>query len=107
VWLLTQNKYASYAVPVRQYRILLSRFLHCCRHQQPACDLLILRATNPRIRDFHPLEKIHLLKALFNQKYLYFCNFSLALQQERTAHAGRTQAFDSMVGSVLRMTVLW
>ena len=90
VWLLTQNKYASYAVPVRQYRILQSRFLHCCRHQQPACDLLILRATNPRIRDFHPLEKIHLLKALFNQKYLYFCNFSLALQQVRTAHAGRT-----------------
>lgn len=92
VWLLTQNKYASYAVPVRQYRILQSRFLHCCRHQQPACDLLILRATNPRIRDFHPLEKIHLLKALFNQKYLYFCNFSLALQQVRTAHAGRTSS---------------
>jgi hypothetical protein len=27
---------------------------------------------------------------LFNQKYLYFCIFSLALQQVRTAHAGRT-----------------
>jgi len=47
--------------------------------------------TTPRVRDFHPLEKLHLLKALFNQKYLYFCNFSLALQQVRTAHAGRTQ----------------
>ena len=46
--------------------------------------------TTPRVRDFHPLEKLHLLKALFNQKYLYFCNFSLALQQVRTAHAGRT-----------------
>ena len=108
VWLLTQNKYASYAVPVRQYRILQSDLrsgqslrnvprtflrslpLQCIPRGIPPCDLLILRATNPRIRDFHPLEKIHLLKALFNQKYLYFCNFSLALQQVRTAHAGRT-----------------
>ena len=42
MWLLTQDNYASYTVSVRQYRILQSRFLHCCRHQQPACDLLML-----------------------------------------------------------------
>ena len=60
---------------VRQYRILQSDLrsgqslrnvprtflrslpLHCCRHPQPACDLLILRATHPGIRDFHPLKK--------------------------------------------------
>src|SRR5690554_4061481 len=47
MWLLTQDRYASYTVPVRQYRILQSHFLHCCRHQQPACDLLML-PTQPR-----------------------------------------------------------
>ena len=41
--------YASYVLPVRQYRILQSRFpvcmaqsgrLHCLSHLKPACDLL-------------------------------------------------------------------
>jgi len=40
------------------------------------------------------------LKALFNQKYLYFCNFSLALQQVRTAHAGRTHALSATLSGV-------
>ena len=48
--------------------------------------------TTPCVRDFHPLEKKHLLKALFNQNYLYFWNFSVALQQVRAAHAGRTSS---------------
>jgi hypothetical protein len=58
--------------------------------------------TTPRVRDFHPLEKLHLLKALFNQKYLYFCNFLLALQQVRTAHAGRTQHLPKRRGFVFQ-----
>jgi hypothetical protein len=40
------------------------------------------------------------LKALFNQKYLYFCNFSLALQQVRTAHAGRTHALSATLSGM-------
>ena len=62
--MLTPNRYASYTVPVRQYRILQSRFLHCCRHQQPACDLLMLRAQlvplsngNPAHKGFSPSGK--------------------------------------------------
>jgi hypothetical protein len=37
---------------------------------------------------------------LFNQKYLYFCIFSLALQQVRTAHAGRTHALSATLSGV-------
>ena len=64
VWLLTQNKYASYAVPVRQYRILQSRFLQCIPHGKPPCDLLMLRAQlvplsngNPAHKGFSPSGK--------------------------------------------------
>ncbi len=51
--------YASYAVSVRQYRILQSRFLHCLSHPKPACDLLMFRVVNPHVRDLHPLENEH------------------------------------------------
>ena len=37
------NKYASYTVSVRQYRILQSRFLQCILPSKPPCDLLMLR----------------------------------------------------------------
>ena len=41
--------YASYVLPVRRYRTLQSRFLHCTGHPKPACDLLhfgsLLRVT--------------------------------------------------------------
>ena len=105
--LLTQNRYASYTVSVRQYRILQSRFLQCMPHDKPPCDLLILRATNPRIRDFHPLEKLHLPKALFNQNYLYLWIFSIAFQQVRAAHAGRTHCIRAIAGEVVnRRSVL-
>jgi len=33
---------ASYAVPVRQYRLLQSRLLQCMGHPKPPCDLLML-----------------------------------------------------------------
>ena len=35
---------------------LQSRFLHSLPHGKRACDLLMLRITNPRTRVFHPLE---------------------------------------------------
>ena len=57
VCLLTPNRYASYTVPVRQYRSLQSRFLHCCRHQQPACDLLMLSRYIGTHKGFAPSGK--------------------------------------------------
>ncbi|PKP21196.1 MAG: hypothetical protein CVU05_07300 [Bacteroidetes bacterium HGW-Bacteroidetes-21] len=38
------DKYASYAVSVRQYRTLQSRCLQCLSHDKPPCDLLMLSA---------------------------------------------------------------
>jgi hypothetical protein len=32
--------YASYVLPIRRYRTLQFRFLHCMGHPKPACDLL-------------------------------------------------------------------
>jgi hypothetical protein len=32
--------YASYVLPVRQYRILQARFLQCLGYPKPPCDLL-------------------------------------------------------------------
>ncbi len=60
----------QYAVSVRQYRSLQSRFLHCLDHSKPACNLLT-GFTNSPVRDLHPLE------------YWY-----LSIP---CAHAGRTQ----------------
>ena len=64
MWLLTPNRYASYTVPVRQYRILQSRFLQCIPRGKPPCDLLMLRAQlvplsngNPAHKGFSPSGK--------------------------------------------------
>ena len=40
VCLLTLPIWPPYAVPVRRYRILQSRFLQCIPHGKPPCDLL-------------------------------------------------------------------
>jgi len=64
------NRYASYTVPVRQYRILQSGFLHCCRHQQAACHLLMLPVVAPAHNGLVPYGKIHPLRLL--KKNLYF-----------------------------------
>ena len=62
--LLTPYIYASYAVSVRQYRILQSRFLQCIPRGKPPCDLLMLRAQlvplsngNPAHKGFSPSGK--------------------------------------------------
>ncbi len=39
--------YASYAVPIRQYRYLQSGLLQCMDHSKPPCHLLMLRVINP------------------------------------------------------------
>lgn len=46
---------ASYTVPVRQYRILQSRFLQTSPHGQRPCDLLTGFINSP-VSDFHTLE---------------------------------------------------
>jgi hypothetical protein len=45
---------ASYIVPVRQYRILQSGFLHCIPRGKPACHLLMLLGTTPAHKGLAP-----------------------------------------------------
>jgi len=45
---------ASYTVPVRQYRILQSRFLQCLPHGKPPCDLLMLTGVTPMHKGLTP-----------------------------------------------------
>ncbi len=43
--------HASYPVPVRQYRLLQSRFLQCMDHSKPPCGLLIVQVVTPVYRE--------------------------------------------------------
>ena len=84
------DKSASYAVSVRQYRILQSRFLQCLPRGKPPCDLLMLRIL-PAHKGLSPSGKIHLLHLLcFSEFICIFAAFSELAQQVRAAHAGRT-----------------
>ena len=51
------DKHASYAVPVRQYRILQSRFLQCRGRPLPPCDLLTLPGVTRVCRGLPPPGK--------------------------------------------------
>src|SRR5690606_136030 len=53
--LLTHPKEPPYAVPVRQYGPLQSRFLQCRGHPLPPCALLTGFDNSP-VRDLHPLD---------------------------------------------------
>src|SRR5690606_38483588 len=53
--LLTHPKRPRYAVPVRRYGPLQSRFLQCRGHPQPPCALLTGFDNSPA-RDLHPLD---------------------------------------------------
>ena len=52
---------ASYAVPVRQYRVLQARFLHCMPHGKPACDLLMVQGVTPAHKGLAPSRLIYYL----------------------------------------------
>ena len=56
MWHLTRLMQPQYSVSIRQFRLLQSRLLQCISHEKPPCDLLMLRALIPCIRDFHPLD---------------------------------------------------
>jgi len=75
------DNYASYAVPVRQYRILQSRFLQCMGHPKPPCDLLILQGATPVYKGLAPSGKYipHLSLAL--EILFVFLNFFNSVQQ--------------------------
>jgi hypothetical protein len=60
---------ASYAISVRPFRSLQSRFLHCMGHPKPACSLLI-GCTNLPIRDLHPLDNLSILLAQYTRAML-------------------------------------
>jgi hypothetical protein len=53
--LLTHPKWPRYAVPVRRYGPLQSRFLQCRGHPLPPCALLTGFDNSP-VRDLHPLD---------------------------------------------------
>ncbi len=57
--------YASYAVPVRQYRYLQSGLLECMDHSKPPCHLLMLQVTNPTHK------RLSLSGFLISKNYIY------------------------------------
>ena len=68
---------ASYTVPVRQYRILQSGFLHCPPHGEPACHLLMVRSVTSAHKGLPPSGKTLVVCTLF-KIYLYFSILSRA-----------------------------
>ena len=73
------DNYASYTVPVRQYRILQSRFLQCILHSKPPCDLLILPDPTPACKGLPAFGRQVTLWKIINDThclllkvYLYF-----------------------------------
>jgi hypothetical protein len=104
---------ASYAVSVRQYRILPFDFLQCMGHPKPPCHLLILPGVTPVYKGLTPSGKIHsFLVSLCIRKFV-FSKFFKSLQRVRAAYAGRTHAFGVMRGEVVKFKfsfsigVLW
>ncbi|MEI6436718.1 MAG: hypothetical protein WCP32_17985 [Bacteroidota bacterium] len=85
------DNYASYAVSVRQYRILQSRFLQCILYSKPPCGLLILSGHTPTYKGLSPSGKSHTCIWL-SENDLYFWTFSTAYNKWalHDAHAGRT-----------------
>ena len=69
------NSYASYTVPVRQYRILQSRFLQCILHSKPPCDLLMLPVVTPAHKGFAPSGKIT-PTSIATDKFVFLSFFS-------------------------------
>jgi len=68
---------ASYAVSVRQYRILPFGFLQCMSHPKPPCHLLMLPGVTPAHKGLTPSGKIHLLKLCLIK---FICIFKLFQQ---------------------------
>ena len=65
-------------VPVRQYRALQSRFLHCMPHGKPACDLLIVQGLTLAHKGLAPSSFINYLPII------------------KDAHAGHTQGISGI-----------
>jgi hypothetical protein len=84
------DKYASYAVSVRQYRTLQSRCLQCLSHDKPPCDLLMLSALIVTHKGLAPSGKERTLVVLPMKILFVFLNFSMSVQQVCAAHAGHT-----------------
>src|SRR5690554_5664967 len=86
---------ASYAIPVRQYRVLPVGFLQCIPHGKPPCHLLTVRGVTPvrkglpvrplqpggapsgmklKFHRVNPLEIFHATLMFIAMKNLYFSN---------------------------------
>ena len=69
--------YASYAVPVRQYRYLQSGLLQCMDRSKPPCHLLMFRVTNPAHKRLS-LFGLLILRTIFTIQgtHMSVCNMS-------------------------------
>ena len=84
------NKHASYAVSVRQYRILPFGFLQCKGHPNPPCHLLTLPGVTRACEGLSPSGKFIPIP-LLSKKFI--CIFEIFLKLTNGcahAHAGHT-----------------
>src|SRR5690606_20120012 len=104
---------ASYAIPVRQYRVLPVGFLQCIPHGKPPCHLLTVRGVTPvrkglpvrprqpggapsgmklKFHRINPLEIFHATHYCLTRKICIFNIFSELSVVCAHAHAGHTHA---------------
>jgi hypothetical protein len=114
---------ASYAIPVRQYRVLPVGFLQCIPHGKPPCHLLTVRGVTPirkglspsgmklKFHRVNPLEIFHATHYCLTRKICIFNIFSELSVVCAHAHAGHTQStycragFDGMPTAGSRIAV--
>src|SRR5690554_3564075 len=64
---------ASYAIPVRQYRVLPVGFLQCIPHGKPPCHLLTVRGVTPVRKGLTPSGNISCSTYVHcNEKFVFF-----------------------------------
>jgi hypothetical protein len=72
--------FASYTVPVRQYRTLQFRFLQTCGYPQRPCDLLMVQGVTPAHKGLSPSRLMAYIPV------------------SQGTHAGHTQRFQRGLG---------
>jgi len=96
---------ASYAVPVRQYRILQSRCLQCLSHDKPPCDLLTVAGHDSLRKGLTPSGKTHTNCFAIEKKICKFDFFKQLTTSVRCmTHAGHTQSVAAIRGLVVIQT---
>ena len=100
------NSYASYTVPVRQYRILQSRFLQCILHSKPPCDLLMLPVVTPAHKGFTPSGKIT-PTSIATDKFVFLSFFSSIEVGVHCSCRAHTSCIRNATSDFERGLVIW